>query len=137
MEAKEVMFIVLNLKNQSGKVISHNVYWISPDGDYKSMNEMAETNINVSLLKEEKGKNDREWSVRITNSTEKMAFFIRPQLMSGGKEILPSFWSGSYFTLAPGESTEVTVTCPSANLAGKDPVLKVSGWNVPVTEIAL
>jgi hypothetical protein len=134
MEAKGVTFIVLNLKNQSGKVISHNVYWISPDGDYKSMNEMAETNINVSVLKEEKGKNDREWNVRITNSTEKIAFFIRPQLISGGEEILPSFWSGSYFTLAPGESTEVTVTCPSANLAGADPVLKVSGWNVPVTE---
>jgi hypothetical protein len=134
MEAKGVTFIVLNLKNQSGKVISHNVYWISPDGDYKSMNDMAETNINVSVLKEEKGKNDREWNVRITNSTEKIAFFIRPQLISGGEEILPSFWSGSYFTLAPGESTEVTVTCPSANLAGADPVLKVSGWNVPVTE---
>ncbi len=102
-------FVVLNLKNQSGKVISHNVYWISPDGDYKSMNEMDETNINVSVLKEEKGKNDHEWNVRITNSTGKIAFFIRPQLMSGGEEILPSFWSGSYFTLAPGESTEVTV----------------------------
>jgi exo-1,4-beta-D-glucosaminidase len=137
MEAKGVTFIVLNLKNQSGKVISHNVYWISPDGDYKSMNEMAETNINVSVLNEEKGKNDREWNVRITNSTGKIAFFIRPQLMSGGEEILPSFWSESYFTLAPGESTEVTVACPSAKVAGADPMLKVSGWNVPVTEIGL
>jgi exo-1,4-beta-D-glucosaminidase len=136
-EAKGVTFVVLNLKNQSGKVISHNVYWISPDGDYKSMNEMAETNINVSVLNEEKGKNDREWNVRITNSTGKIAFFIRPQLMSGGEEILPSFWSESYFTLAPGESTEVTVACPSAKVAGADPMLKVSGWNVPVTEIGL
>jgi len=136
-EAKGVTFVVLNLKNQSGKVISHNVYWISPDGDYKSMNGMAETNINVSVLKEEKRKNDREWNVRITNSTGKIAFFIRPQLMSGGEEILPSFWSGSYFTLAPGESTEVTVNCPTAKLDGADPVLKVSGWNIPVTEVGL
>jgi exo-1,4-beta-D-glucosaminidase len=57
--------------------------------------------------------------------------------MSGGEEILPSFWSESYFTLAPGESTEVTVACPSAKVAGADPMLKVSGWNVPVTEIGL
>ena len=73
----------------------------------------------------------------LTNSTEKIAFFIRPQIMSAGKEILPSFWSGSYFTLAPGESKEVTVSCPSAKLTGESPVLKVSGWNVPVTEVGL
>jgi hypothetical protein len=136
-EAGGVKFVVLNLRNHSGEVISHNVYWISPDGDYKSMNEMAETNINVSVLKEAKGKNDPEWNVQITNNTGKIAFFIRPQLMSDGKEILPSFWSRSYFTLAPGESMEVTVSCPSSELTGESPVLKLSGWNVPVTEVGL
>jgi hypothetical protein len=136
-ETGGVKFVVLNLKNQSGEVISNNVYWISSDGDFKSLNEMAETNLNVSVLKEAKGKNDPEWNIQIKNNTGKIAFFIRPQLMSGGKEILPSFWSRSYFTLAPGESTEVTVSCPSAELSGVSPVLKVSGWNVPVTEIGL
>lgn len=136
-EAKGVSFIVLNLKNSSGKVISHNVYWISADGDYKSMNEMGETNINVVALKEEKGKADNKWTMQITNNTGKMAFFLRPQLMSRGEEILPSFWSESYFTLAPGESTAVTVTCPSAKLKDGDPVLKVSGWNVSAMEIPL
>jgi exo-1,4-beta-D-glucosaminidase len=57
--------------------------------------------------------------------------------MSDGKEILPSFWSRSYFTLAPGESMEVTVSCPSSELTGESPVLKLSGWNVPVTEVGL
>jgi exo-1,4-beta-D-glucosaminidase len=136
-EAKGVSFIVLNLKNSSGKVISHNVYWISADGDYKSMSEMGETNINVVALKEEKGKADNKWTIEIINNTGKFAFFIRPQLMSGGEEILPSFWSESYFTLAPGESTAVSVTCPSAYLVNSDPVLKVSGWNVPAMEIPL
>ena len=136
-KAKGVSFIVLNLKNSSGKVISHNVYWISADGDYKSMSEMGVTNINVVALKEEKGKADNKWTIEIINNTGKFAFFIRPQLMSGGEEILPSFWSESYFTLAPGESTAVSVTCPSAYLVNSDPVLKVSGWNVPAMEIPL
>jgi hypothetical protein len=132
-----IKFVVLNLKNKSGEVISNNVYWISPDGDYKSMNEMAVTNIHVSAIREGKVRTDRVWNFNITNSTEKIAFFIRPQIMSAGKEILPSFWSGSYFTLAPGESKEVTVSCPSSELTGESPVLKVSGWNVPVTEVGL
>lgn len=134
-EAKGVSFVVLNLKNQSGEEVSHNAYWISPDGGFTSLNRMAETNLNVTLLKEEKGKIDHGWNLRITNPSSKIAFFVRPQLMLQGEEVLPSFWSKSYFTLAPGESTELSVSCPAAELTDSDPVLRVSGWNVPVTEV--
>lgn len=136
-ETSGVRFILLKLKNSSGKVISRNAYWISADGDYRPLNDMAETNINVTVMKEGKGKTDREWIIQITNTTGMIAFFIRPQLMSGGEEVLPSFWSASYFTLAPGESATVSVTCPSEKLADSEPVLNVSGWNVPVTEVRL
>ena len=136
-EVDGVAFVVLNLKNPSGKVISHNVYWISKDGGYKMMNEMAKTNVNIAMLKEEKRKTDRGWTLQITNSTGRIAFFIRPQLLSGGEEILPSYWSASYFTLAPGESTTVSVCCPSSKLVNAEPVFKVSGWNVPGVEMNL
>ena len=136
-EVKGISFVVLNLRNSSGKIISHNVYWLSSDIDYKSINDMVETKINVTLLKEEKGKADNKWDIQISNNTGKMAFFIRPQLMSHGEEILPSFWSESYFTLAPGESTAVSVICPSSKLKEGYPVLKVSGWNVQAIEIPL
>jgi len=136
-EAKGISFVVLNLKNSSGKVISRNFYWISEDGDYKPMNDMEKTNLNVTVLKHEKEKNDKKWIIQMTNNTSKIAFFIRPQLLSPSEEILPSFWSESYFSLAPGESTTVSVTCPSASLVNSDPVLKVSGWNVQVTELGL
>ena len=56
-----------------------------------------------AILKDEKGKIEREWTLHITNTTNRIAFFVRPQLMCNGEEILPSFWSESYFTLAPGE----------------------------------
>jgi len=136
-EAKGVSFVVLNLRNRSGEEVSHNVYWISPDGGFNTLNQLAETNISVSLLNEEKGKIEHRWKMRITNPSSKIAFFIRPQLISQGEEVLPSFWSKGYFTLAPGESTEITVICPAAKLKGSDPAWRVSGWNVPVTEVAL
>ena len=136
-DTKGIVFVVLNLKNASGKIISHNVYWISSDGDYKPMNGMAETSVGVTLLSDEKGKINRKVTVKITNSSDRIAFFIRPQLMSEGEELLPCFWSGSYFTLAPAESTTVTVTSPSASLTRGMPVLKVSGWNVAAKEIKL
>ncbi len=136
-DTKGIVFVVLNLKNASGKIISHNVYWISSDGDYKPMNRMAETSVGVTLLSDEKGKINRKVTVKITNSSDRIAFFIRPQLMSEGEELLPCFWSGNYFTLAPAESTTVTVTSPSASLTQGMPVLKVSGWNVAAKEIKL
>jgi hypothetical protein len=135
--AKGISFIVLNLKNSSGKVLSHNVYWISRDGDYRQMNKMENTSLNVTVLKHEKEINDRKWTIQIANTTSKIAFFIRPQILSPREEILPSSWSGSYFSLAPGESTTVSVTCPSASLENEDPVLRISGWNVPGVEINL
>jgi exo-1,4-beta-D-glucosaminidase len=128
--AKGVTFIVLQIKDGSGTVISHNTYWTSSDGDYKPINKMERTSVNATIIKTESGKINNKWTVRITNPSDKIAFFIRPQVMAGGKEVLPSFWSESYFTLAPYESTTITVTCPLASLGNSARSLKVSGWNV-------
>jgi len=128
--AKGVNFVVLNLKNSAGKVISHNVYWLSSDGNYKSLNDMTKTTVEVTSLKEEKGKAENSWTIKITNTSNKLAFFIRPQLMVDENEVLPGYWSGNYITLAPAESTTLTVSCPVQKLGGKVPVIKVSGWNV-------
>jgi len=128
--AKGVSFVVLNLKNASGNVLSHNVYWLSPDNDYKSMNGMEETSVEATILKEEAGINESKWTLKVANKSSKIAFFIRPRLILGKQDILPSYWSANYFTLAPGESTVVSVSCPANIVKGKKPVINVGGWNV-------
>jgi beta-galactosidase/beta-glucuronidase len=134
-EATEgVKFVILELKNPAGKVVSRNIYWLSRDGNYKEMNGMPKTSVTASISRMAGGKNDKKWSLRVTNNTDKIAFFIRPQLMLKGTEVLPCYWSQSYFSLAPGESTTATVTCPAAALKGGDPVVMVSGWNVNAVE---
>jgi hypothetical protein len=134
---KGVNFVVLNLKNNAGKVISHNVYWLSGNGDFKSLNDMQKTTVDVKVLSSVKGKDATSWTIQITNSTKKIAFFIRPQLMADGEEVLPGYWTSGYFTLAPSETTTVSVSCPEIKLVGSDRVLKVSGWNVGEQEIRL
>jgi hypothetical protein len=134
---KGVNFVVLNLKNNVGNTVSHNVYWISNDRDFKSLNEMQKTTLDTKVLSSVKGKSENSWKIQITNSTKKLAFFIRPQLMAGGEEILPSYWNANYFTLAPSETATVSVSCPAVKLKDKNPVLKISGWNVNEREIKL
>jgi hypothetical protein len=91
---------------------------------------MQKTNLETVILSGAKGKSENAWTIKITNSTNKLAFFIRPQLMVDEEEVLPSFWSGNYFTLAPSETKIVTVSCPLEKIYGKTPVIKISGWNV-------
>jgi hypothetical protein len=132
-DANGIVFIVLNLKNSSGKVVSHNVYWRSNNNDFKSLSELPKTNVDVKLVNAVKGKNDATWTIKISNPGNKIAFFIRPQLLADGEEVLPSYWTGNYFTLAPSESMTVTVTCPVSVIKGKKPQIKVSGWSVNQT----
>jgi exo-1,4-beta-D-glucosaminidase len=134
-KAKELVFVVLTLKNASGKTVSSNIYWISPDNNYKQMSEMKETSVNIRITDEKIGKNDISWTMEISNPSGKLAFFIRPQILSCGEEVLPSLWSRNYISLAPGESTVVNVTCPLARMKEGTPVVKVSGWNVRASEL--
>ncbi len=129
-KAAGVSFVVLRLEDSSGKIISSNTYWISASNDFKALNDMPETMLNVKVTAGKDTGYDRSWTVEITNPTAKLAFFIRPQLLSEAEEILPSLWSAGYFTLSPSESRTLTVTCPKASLKGKGPEIRVTGWNV-------
>jgi hypothetical protein len=102
--SKGIAFVVLNLKNSAGKILSHNVYWLSQDNDYKPLNNLSETTVKATAIRIDKGNGEAKWTLQVTNNSGRLAFFIRPRLMAGDTEILPSFWSGSYFSLAPGEA---------------------------------
>ena len=136
-EAKGVNFVVLNLYDNKGRAISHNVYWLSKDGDYKPMNLMKKTSVEAKVLSFEKSKSEKRWTIQVTNSSDKIAFFIRPQLLLDGEEVLPTFWSVSYFTLAPSETASVSVSCPVIKLNGKNSEIKISGWNIGDKELPL
>jgi archaellum component FlaF (FlaF/FlaG flagellin family) len=125
-----VSFVVLNLKDASGKIISHNVYWLAADNDYKALNTMPRTQVKTTVLKSEQVKTETKWTVKFTNNSAKLAFFIRPQLMSDGEEVAPCFWSANYFSLAPGESITVTASVPASQLKSKNQEILLEGWNI-------
>jgi exo-1,4-beta-D-glucosaminidase len=89
---------------------------------------------------------DLATTVTITNtSSSTVGFLLRAdvrrgtasgQEASGDNELQSSIWQGNDITLFPGESQTLTVTYNSADLQGATPVISVSGWNVPKTDIA-
>ena len=134
---KSISFVVLNLMDAADKAVSHNVYWVSPGNDLTGINNMKPTQVQVKVLKAEKGTTEDKWTLQVWNPTDKLAFFIRPQLMIGNEEVMPSYWSASYFTLAPGESTTVSVSAPTAKLGTQKPYVEVSGWNAAEQTVSL
>ncbi|MEO6977511.1 MAG: sugar-binding domain-containing protein [Mucilaginibacter sp.] len=128
--AKGVSFVVLNLINAAGKTVSHNVYWLAPGNNLTELNNLAPTKVDVKVLGAEKSVAENKWTLQLTNNTNKLAFFVRPQLMANGEEVMPSYWSANYFTLAPHESKTVSVSAPVAKLGGVQPKILVEGWNL-------
>jgi len=129
--------VVLNLINSVGKTVSHNVYWLSPGNNFTAFNTMDSTTVQVKVLKTEKGNTENKWTLQFTNHTNKLAFFVRPQLMIKGEEVMPSYWTGNYFTLGPHESITVSVSAPVAKLGNAQPTVLVEGWNISKQVIAL
>jgi exo-1,4-beta-D-glucosaminidase len=89
---------------------------------------------------------DLATTVTIKNtSPAAVAFLLRADVrrgtasgseLSGDNELKSSTWQGNDITLFPGESQTITVTYASADLQGATPVISISGWNVPKTDIA-
>lgn len=129
-KVKGISFVVLNLKNALGKTISENTYWFSPEHHFKGLKEMPFTNLNVKILKSEKGKNETKWTIEFSNTTKRLAFLINPQITMNEKEVLPSFWSDNYFSLSPGESEIINVSVPNVKIKNGKAELAISGWNI-------
>lgn len=131
-----VSFVILDLKDASGKPVSHNAYWLAADTNYTALNKMADARVTVTNIKTARQKNDEQFSMKVTNTSNQVAFFVRPQLVDDGQEVMPSYWSANYFTLAPHQSIIVTVSAPSVKLS-KNISITVSGWNVVKQQLRL
>ncbi len=136
-DAKGVNFVVLNLKDANGKSVSHNVYWLAADNNYSALNDMLHTNLEATVLNKQTSKTEKSWTLKFTNNTNKLAFFVRPQLLNDEENVLPCFWSANYFSLAPKESITVTLTAPTAQLGGENHEIKITGWNLDEQRISL
>jgi hypothetical protein len=134
---KGVKFVVLNLKDAKGVVVSHNAYWFAGDDNYAALKDLTRTELETTIVKKEENSIETKWLLKVTNGSKNIAFFVNPGLVADKEEVLPAFWSANYFTLAPGESISVSVSAPSIKLKGRNQQIIVKGWNVDERSISL
>jgi exo-1,4-beta-D-glucosaminidase len=124
-----VSFVLLTLKDASGRTVSQNTYWMSPGHDFADLRAMPSSNVRTTVVATARHDAWSEWTLRFTNSSPRLAFFLNPQLIRNGEEVLPSYWSDNYFSIPGGGSVTVKVSCP----AGQSPQLRLEGWNIAST----
>jgi exo-1,4-beta-D-glucosaminidase len=132
-----VTFVVLTLKDTVGKTISNNSYWLAPKEDFNALTDMPQTHVNVKLEQTKADKSNRQWTFQLTNPSDRIAFFVRLQLVNHGEEVLPSFWSANYVMLQPHQSMMITVDVPKVLLKGNNASVQIEGWNLTTEKVAL
>ncbi|MDR1681771.1 MAG: glycoside hydrolase family 2 [Candidatus Symbiothrix sp.] len=139
----KVHFIRLQLKDAENQVVSSNFYWRSTDkyqgkntstgpatSGFESLAKMPSAEVKTSFRITEKDGNYMI-DVILENTSGKIAFFNQLQIRDeNGAPVRPSFYSDNFFSLLPDEKKSVTIEVSAGNIANRDIVLVVNGWNI-------
>ncbi|KAF2646831.1 glycoside hydrolase [Massarina eburnea CBS 473.64] len=149
----DVSFLRLLLSTTDGKVVSRNVYWLSPTpdilvwenstwyhtpvstfADYTSLNTMEKTELVVTSTHTSGNKGE----LVLVNEGIVPAVFVRLGLVDAdGSDVVPVFWEDNYVTLFPGERIGVGVRFEGAGGLGGGKRVEVSGMNVDARVVSL
>ncbi len=105
---KGLYFARLILKDETGKTLDENLYWLTNSpADMQELEKLKEVQLSVQIEKENTG---RSFAV-IKNSGNGTAFFTRLKVVEKetGKLALPVFFSDNYLTLFPGEEKKIEI----------------------------
>lgn len=122
-----IYFVKLELKDNSGRLISDNIYWYcSQHEDFSPLTILPKVRLNQNLdIKE----TDKEYKItlRLNNRTKQLSFFnyliLRNPITH--QEVLPVFWSDNFVTLFPDEDKIITAVVAKADMNGQRPIVNI------------
>jgi hypothetical protein len=135
--AENVVLVKLQLKNEQGKLLSDNLYWLSAKYEtYHQLNRMPAVQIGATATSSRMGKKIRI-HVQLQNHGSAAALETKVTVLgTDGSRILPAYLSDNYLSLLPGETREIEIEYPTG--AGRtEPQLAIRGWNVLAQTVAV
>ncbi len=124
----------LTLADGRGRTLSENTYWrYRTPAAMQALNKARATRTSTVLGPVTGSGGRRQFTATVRNTGSAVAAMVRLSLLDEhGERVLPTLYGDNYLWLLPGETREVTVSWPEYALTGR-PVLKVGGYNSPVT----
>jgi exo-1,4-beta-D-glucosaminidase len=151
-------FVRCQLFDDRGEVLAENVYWqsttddnlgnpsndeqfatnLSQWADLTALNHLPAVQLKVAGAVASNG-DERTVTTTLTNTSNHIAFFVRVDATAGagGDEVLPIIYDDNYVTLLPHESRKITAKIDMTQLDGKQPAVRVEGYNVPKQVVPL
>ncbi len=133
-----LVFVELELKNATGKLLSRNIYWLGANSQaYRALNSLPRVLLTSSAVSTKVGE-EVHLHVTLRNSTQSIGLAAKLTLenISDGSRILPAYLSDNYVSLLPGESREIEIAYP-AKAAVSSPKLALRGWNIAPSSITV
>lgn len=125
-----IWFARLILKDEAGKIIDENLYWLThSSSDLQDFETLKPVQPAVNIEKD----NSNQTTIIIKNDSNETSFFTRLKVIdnSSGELALPVFFSDNYLTLFPGEEKNIELDLShlnsSVNLTNLQLVLEP--WN--------
>jgi len=135
-----VQFVKLELRDESGKLLSENFYWQS---DYEKPEQLRalETLPQVKLAGKVNSTRDGDetvTTVELANPSKSVALMTHLFLRNAadGARVLPAFASDNYVSLLPGEKKTIAIRCAAKDVP-KAMEVAIDGWNVAPASLPL
>jgi len=113
--------------------LSENFYWLSTasEADHTSLQKLPRVTLDTAYTVKQQGE-ENVAQVTVNNPTEHLAFAVHLAVRQGkgGPEVAPTYWDDNYFSILPGQRKKVKALFATEDLAGKEPIVTVEGWNV-------
>jgi hypothetical protein len=120
----------LELRDQSGKLLSQNFYWHARDEhQLQQLNSMSKVAL-TGKTRIKTGERGKTVEVTVSNHGKVPALAIRLTLRDAktGERILPAYYEDNYFSLLPGESRNIRIETRSGSKAAVR--VTTDGWNI-------
>ncbi len=153
-----VYFVRCQMADPAGKILADNVYWESPQGDdvgpasndrqfevkwehladMTALNSMLPARVTASGTYENV-KGETHAYITVANNSNHVAFFVRIEIVGDpdGLEVLPIRYEDNYITVFPRESRTVEAIFATSLLSGRNPQLRIEGYDVAKRVVAL
>lgn len=131
-QSAPLRYLRLLLLDSGGRQIDRNVYWLSPDKNFETLNRLPPVELKVEVLEYSAAGEEAQLRIAVSNPSKDFALLVNPAVLKGpgGDEVLPTFWSDNYIHLLSGEKQQLSARFRSNLLNGSAPHLAWEGWNV-------
>ena len=137
--ASDVYFIRLELKDANGKTISINAYaeplrndvagashsWNRSEvyqvHDLTQLNQLQTVELKMTQVANKKDGNRKVLTYRVTNPSEKIAYAVELKAYTNSTQktlLAPVLYEDNLFTLFPGESRDIEISCKLSDFSG-------------------